>query len=78
MESHDNSYTNKWMSGTQVQNVLLEVTTSVCITPSLIYSSAHCTPINNNHTLFFAKVNHQVYDISHNSLLHLWEQVIDD
>lgn len=66
------------MSAIQVLNVLLEVITSVCPTPPLICSPAHCTPSNANHTLFFAKVNRELHDISHNSLLHLWEHVIDD
>lgn len=66
------------MSTIEVLNVLLEVITSACTTPPLIYSSAHCTPNNANHTLFFAKVNRELHDISHNSVLHLWEHVIDD
>lgn len=66
------------MSTIEVLNVLLEVITSACTTPPLICSPAHCTPNNANHTLFFAKVNHELHDISHNSVLHLWEHVIDD
>lgn len=78
MESHDHSWTKKRVSAIQVLNALLEVITSVCTILSLIWSSEHCIPINANHILFFAKVNHKLQTISHNSLLHLWEQVIDE